>query len=113
MISRQNVGYLRLGVEYFQNGFVINLAPARPTLDEDRARRALSDALLAFVLKMVTPSEKKPKYYKKIQKPLKVKKNPSRFAQKLAPVIETIDFDRARQALSISYFTHRIQVYYQ
>jgi hypothetical protein len=47
-LLRADVGYLRSGFEYFLNGFAQRLDQVRPTLHQDRARRALSDALLAF-----------------------------------------------------------------
>jgi hypothetical protein len=47
-MKSMDVGYSRSGFEYFPNGFTINLALIRTTLDQDRARQDLSDALLAI-----------------------------------------------------------------
>jgi hypothetical protein len=44
--STKDVGYLSTRFEYFLNRFAQTLDQVRPKLDQDRARRALSDALL-------------------------------------------------------------------
>ncbi len=43
-----NVGYPRLGFKYSLNRFAQEGDRTRPTADQDRTRRALSDALITF-----------------------------------------------------------------
>ncbi len=44
----KHVGYLSFRFEYFLNGFAIQLAPVRATLDQSRTQRAVSDGVLKF-----------------------------------------------------------------
>ncbi len=43
-----DVGYLTGGFEYFQGRFAWELDQVRPKVDQDRTRRALSNALFTF-----------------------------------------------------------------
>jgi len=105
------VGYLSTRFEYFLNRFAQTLDQVRPKLDQDRARRALSDALFTFSKRPTFAGENLEIIAKKVKKTFKKKKNLVRFAYEQSIVRPTTDSDRTRRALSISHLTHQFRVY--
>ena len=53
-----NVGYLGAGFDYFSNGFVHTPDQNEIKADQDRTRRALSNALFTFSLALLQTGEK-------------------------------------------------------
>ncbi len=82
----EHVGYLSTRFQYFLNGFAQMLDRVRPKLEQDRAQRALSDALFTFSKRPTLAGENLEIIAKKGQKNLKKKKNLVRFAQEQSPV---------------------------